>query len=456
MPTIEELRASSDSAAAASLYLIPGARYDLGGAPLVISGTIRIFSSGMGATIDGGGLSRLVLVRASSSLHLESVRLTNGFTSDQSGGGALFIEPNANVTLHEVVILDTYASSGATLHGGVISTFRGVVGSNTPSVTAIFSNVTIINVQVSAQEGVYGGVFYLSMSVAATFSNVTIANVQVSAGLVLEGAIAHFWGNAIATFSHGIITNTSAVAQGSIEGGLFYLKRDTSIALTAFDITHTSVTAYGTRLHGAIISVPVQNPHTINIAATVIHHTTAVAAQRLAGGVLWLGSRSSATLTDCNIGHTTTIANGAVSSMGGCFYSQGDLTLSSTSVAACMAHEGGCFFIGDGQLTLSNGTAVDECIAHTGRTLFLQEGTALYTLPAPAARWTPGVKCEVYRQACRRTLSGGYADPECPGRQDECRGLLDLPGNDPTPTASDGGRCERRYALQPCNWMEGA
>jgi hypothetical protein len=53
--------------------------------------------------------------------------------------------------------------------------------------------------------------------------------------------------------------------------------------------------------------------------------------------------------------------------------------------------------------------------------------------PPATPRWVPGVKCEVYRQACPLTPSGSYVDPACPDRHDECRGLVDLPGNVMTP-----------------------
>ena len=82
------------------IYLHPGTHLDLGGSHIECSAPIqlRVRSSGAGATLDGGGRSRIFYLTGDCSLELEGLRLVNGRTQrtdDRDDGGAVYSKHSA-------------------------------------------------------------------------------------------------------------------------------------------------------------------------------------------------------------------------------------------------------------------------------------------------------------------------------------------------------------------------
>ena len=86
---------------------------------------------------------------------------------------------------------------------------------------------------------------------------------------------------------------------------------------------------------------------------------------------------------------------------GGAVYMlSGTASLTMSNITNCNASEsGGGLYSAGGRTTLSNGSLISGCSAPEGRSLFLQRGDVAYTLPAPAGRWLPNARCEIYRDA---------------------------------------------------------
>ena len=91
-----------------------------------------------------------------------------------------------------------------------------------------------------------------------------------------------------------------------------------------------------------------------------------------------------------------------IAALGGGVYTMADgLSLSRSSISNCVAtSSGGGLYSASGRTTLSDGTLISGCLAQEGRSVFLLAGEVSYTLPAPAGRWLPNARCEVYRKAC--------------------------------------------------------
>ena len=77
--------------------------------------------------------------------------------------------------------------------------------------------------------------------------------------------------------------------------------------------------------------------------------------------------------------------------------------------------------------------------------VFLLAGEVSYTLPAPAGRWLPNARCEVYRKACP-TDSGGNPTNDCPNHRETCAINLVVQNN------VDPWYCQAPTFVQPCNW----
>ena len=98
-----------------------------------------------------------------------------------------------------------------------------------------------------------------------------------------------------------------------------------------------------------------------------------------------------------------------------------------------------------GRTSLSDGTLISGCLAQEGRSVFLLAGEVSYTLPAPAGRWLPNARCEVYRKACP-TDSGGNPTNDCPNHRETCAINLVVQNN------VDPWYCQAPTFVQPCNW----
>ena len=111
-----------------------------------------------------------------------------------------------------------------------------------------------------------------------------------------------------------------------------------------------------------------------------------------------------------------------------------------------------------------------------GSSIFLLAGEVSYALPAPAGRWLPNARCEVYREACP-TDSVGNPTNDCPNHRDDCaltdHKRLDTiePSRDQKlaacgrhssqekqkacrRTVDDLWYCQNPTNVQPCNWED--
>ena len=69
-------------------------------------------------------------------------------------------------------------------------------------------------------------------------------------------------------------------------------------------------------------------------------------------------------------------------------------------------------------------------------------------LEAAPGHWAPATACVVYREACPRSSGGGLVDESCPGREVECRHIMEANAT------VDGRTCQPLlpFAYQPCDW----
>ena len=419
--TTEDLRGHLDldlGAAVVQLQLIEGHTYSLNGTPLEVPTgmSVHVSSPGSGATIDGEGLSRLFRVRGS--LHLDNVRLVNGAVNIADvtmggeysvGGGAIVVEPGADASLTNVGIEGTTATSSPSLalHGGVFHVHGG---------TATLTNVTIKGTTSTSSSNLDGGVFQVTQSAEVRLTNVTI-----------EG--------------------TTAASSNGMKGGVFYVSFGATTILTNVSIEGTTATESAPSLWGGVLYV--SSSSTMTLTSVSIEGTTARSSSSMKGGVLFADSTSSATLTNVTIEDTN--ATSSSNLKGGCLYSESRLILSATTVTGCHAaspdqtSNGGCAYIGDGELIMSQGTSFDNCAADTGSTISIRGGTAVYMLPAPPGRWVAAARCEVYRKACCDTCNN-LGGSSCPSVRDDCSELTAANAN------VSGISCEQLLFYQPCDW----
>ena len=97
------------------------------------------------------------------------------------------------------------------------------------------------------------------------------------------------------------------------------------------------------------------------------------------------------------------------------YVESGSASLARSTISNCMATEsGGGLYSQGGRTTLSDGTLISGCFAkEEGSSIFLLAGEVAYALPAPAGRWLPNARCEVYREAC--------SYPSCSDNVDWCK-----------------------------------
>ena len=145
---------------------------------------------------------------------------------------------------------------------------------------------------------------------------------------------------------------------------------------------------------------------------------------------------------------TDSTISGCSATLGGAMFVESVTTsVLRTTITDCHAsiYGGGLYSTG-GRTTLSNGTLISGCSAPEGRgsSLFLIASEVSYTLPAPAGRWLPNARCEVYRKACP-TDSGGNPTNDCPNHRETCAINLVVQNN------VDPWYCQAATFVQPCN-----
>ena len=134
------------------------------------------------------------------------------------------------------------------------------------------------------------------------------------------------------------------------------------------------------------------------------------------GGGLYNSFGGSTSLSD------STLISGCSALSGGGLYSAGGSTSLSdgTLISGCSALSGGGLYSAGGSTSLSDGALIRGCSAEgQGNSVFLLAGEVSYTLPAPAGRWLPNARCEVYRKACSYSSSQA-AKQACLEHRSDC------------------------------------
>ena len=202
--TAAELRSAlATGESTVNLFLPAGARFDLGGAALVVLAGVNatLSSQGeVGATLDGEWRSRIFEVRGT--LTLSRLHLTRGLAPTNgslSGGGAIAVGAGSSLLL-----LDSTVSSSATATTAVAALAKpdGSFLVNFPPVYAAL----LASVLGAAQEaGEHGGGIAVAANATAAIVRSTLANNSASLG----GAISNAGGRV--TVSEGAIASSSAI-----------------------------------------------------------------------------------------------------------------------------------------------------------------------------------------------------------------------------------------------------
>ena len=172
---------------------------------------------------------------------------------------------------------------------------------------------------------------------------------------------------------------------------------------------------------------------------------------------------------------TDSTISGCNAMRGGAVYvgSGSAASLARSTISSCIAtkHGGGLYSAG-GRTTLSDGTLISGCLAQEGRSVFLLAGEVSYTLPAPAGRWLPNARCEVYRGACSYPYEPAK-QTACLEHRDDCA-LTESNATEPSPDkkeaacrrhdtdkeeaclerVEDPWYCQNATNVQPCNWED--
>ena len=179
--------------------------------------------------------------------------------------------------------------------------------------------------------------------------------------------------------------------------------------------------------------------------------------------------------TDLNLTDSTIL--GCSATRGGAVYvASGSASLARSNVSDCSASQsGGGLYSAGGRTSLSDGSLISSCSAPKGRSIFLLAGEISYALPAPAGRWLPNARCEVYRQGCAYDLgagSGGGLQILCLAHRDDCA-LTESDAIEPSSDEKEAAcrrqtdkdkqaacdvdepwYCQAATNVQPCNWED--
>ena len=206
MSSTDELRAriaDVPAGGSATLKLIGGRTFRLGGEQLVVAAgrSVRIESDG--AILDGEERSRIFVVHGT--LELTGVHLINGLVDEVDdpsipviAGGAMYVHPEGNATLVQTTIRDSkvIGSSGMSgAGGGAIANF-GILwldGCNISRCSAIYTGTA---------QGVTGGGVW-TWSVDNFHANTTLVNTSVS-GCWIESVSARHWRGRGGPIGHGV------------------------------------------------------------------------------------------------------------------------------------------------------------------------------------------------------------------------------------------------------------
>ena len=175
---------------AAQLFAPPGTRILLDGTALNISDSkmISLVSSGEGATIDGGGRSRLFTLLSGAALGVAGVNCTNGRAtgpfsdpplSSGANGGAFFASGSSNLTLVGAFVINcTVTGPDGSEQGG------GAIYLQTQSV-ATLDTCTFVGCTADGNQPFGGAIFMCNQSVA-TLDTCAFVGCSVNAGATLD------------------------------------------------------------------------------------------------------------------------------------------------------------------------------------------------------------------------------------------------------------------------------
>ena len=402
-----------------------GARFNLSGLPLNVSGDVEltISSEGIGATLDAGDASRALEVGGGARLTLRRVHMTGGRA--HSSGGCVYVHFGSDAGAYSYDTAEGPEGAGATRltldgcaielctasrAGGGILVQGGVVDASNTT----FANCTAGNNGggLAVQEGVV-------TMVDGALTNCAVTGVDVSQpGIAYGGGV--YVGNGNVTLASMNISGASASASGDngqAYGGGVYVQGG-NVTLVSTNVSGASASASGG-----------------NGAA--------------AGGGVFVGN-GNVTLASMNISGASASASGdngeAVG--GGMYVGNGNVTLTSTTISGGSADHGGGLHVSCGWVLLTNETALLGNRAASGGTFYGRGGTTLYRLAAPAGRWIEGAVCRVNRAACPTIIvqDTAIADPLCTAIALPC-----MLNTDPT-AMIDGISCPAMLLVQPCDW----
>jgi len=350
---LSELREKIASAVATgvplSLRLRAGVHFFLGGTPLNVScrAIVSLYGEGAeGATLDGGGESRVVLVERGATLLLRGVHLVGGYEAEGYGGCALVgTRPSVPWVQPATLFVEggRIAGCGAKGGGGVAVMSDGVLR---------LSSCTVADCQCES-----------------AFA----ANAQCGAVLVGQGNL---------TMLHSTVWNASSVGANPVGGGVSILGGFTSIQSSGIRSTSARSPVVGGSAHGGgvsvqgtmaqveiyastIASVSAQGPYpygggifveagTVVISACLISNAS-VEGENAAGGGVFVQGGTVSMLYTVVVG---SVASGPYPYGGGVFVRGGVATLISCTVVDCQVTgendpRGGGVFVLDGTVQLS-------------------------------------------------------------------------------------------------------
>ncbi|KAL1527880.1 hypothetical protein AB1Y20_009256 [Prymnesium parvum] len=339
-----------------------GTMLNLEGRMLLVDGiNVTIRSDGGEAVFDSQGRSRLFEVLSGGSLHLESLRLLNGW-ADISGGALMVRGAAATLVRCSLLNSSSAAAGGAAivldgelllldcLVRGSSSMYGGAFYVNGAS--AIFLQHSIVSVSFAAKSG--GVIYSVGDSNTAFVIECDISDSTAASG----GAVCAFLGSSVSISCKSKISHSSAF----VSGGVFFARAGVISLSDGCLVSHSRATLGGGMLACVLSLFTVNN--------CTIEHST-VSEPLDGGGALWLQVSSY-----CAISNYSTIARSAAlgqSSEGGAIYlASSTLEISlGCSILHSTAAMGGAILVSSGNLRV-----VDACvIANSAST---QDGGALH------------------------------------------------------------------------------
>jgi hypothetical protein len=166
-------------------------------------------------------------------------------------------------------------------------------------------------------------------------------------------------------------------------------------------------------------------------------HVTALGCHAGYGGFL-SQSDGNVTITDTTVSSYSSLDGGAI------YATFGKAILSRTDVGDCHAgRTGGAIHSGGGTLLMSDGTSLHGNTAGSiGGTLYVSGGSLSYILPTPPGHWMPNARCVIFRTGCPYG-ENTVRQARCLAHRADCE--LQLEGN-------SSWLCPPLSFTQPCNW----